>query len=102
MRFTALAAVLTLPLGAWNGDRPTPVRLDVAVQEPGFVRTEVAPGVHAFVFDNALGQGAGVDGTALVIINDDDVVVVDAQGMPVTARRIIAEIRKLTPKPKRS
>ncbi|MBC7897808.1 MAG: MBL fold metallo-hydrolase [Cytophagaceae bacterium] len=102
MRLTALAAILTLPLGGWRDDAASAsVRHEVASQEPGFERTEVAPGVHAFVFDNALGEGAGVDGTALVIINSDDVVVVDAQGMPVTARRVIAEIRKLTPKPVR-
>jgi glyoxylase-like metal-dependent hydrolase (beta-lactamase superfamily II) len=102
MRLTALAAILTLPWGGWPADNTSvPSRPDVAYQEPGFVRTEVAAGVFAFVFDNPLGEGAGVDGTALVIINDEDVVVVDAQGMPVTARRVIAEIRKLTRKPVR-
>jgi len=70
-------------------------------QGPGFTHTEVAPGVHAFVFDNPLGDAAGVDGTSLVIINDDDVVVVDAQWTPATSRRVIAEIRRLTPKPVR-
>lgn len=68
---------------------------------PQFTRTEVAPGVHAFVFDNPLGDAAGVDGTAVVIINQSDVVIVDAQWSPVTARRVIAEIRKLTPHPVR-
>lgn len=68
---------------------------------PRFVHTEVAPGVHTFVFDNPLGDAAAVDGTATVIINDNDVVVVDAQWSPTTARRVIAEIRKLTPKPVR-
>ena len=68
---------------------------------PQFSRTEVAPGVFAFVFDNPLGDAAGVDGTAVVIINPSDVVVVDAQWSPTTARRVIAEIRKLTPNPVR-
>lgn len=68
---------------------------------PGFTRTELAPGVHAFVFDNPLGDAAGVDGTAVVIINETDVVVVDAQWSPATARRVIAEIRRLTPNPVR-
>ena len=68
---------------------------------PAFTRTEVAPGVHTFVFDNPLGDAAGVDGTAVVIINDTDVVVVDAQWSPATARRVIAEIRRLTPNPVR-
>lgn len=68
---------------------------------PGFTRTELADGVYAFVFDNPLGDAAGVDGTSLVIVNDDDVVVVDAQGTPATSRRVIAEIRRITAKPVR-
>lgn len=68
---------------------------------PAFTRTEVAPGVHAFVFDNPLGDGANVDGTSVVIINDADVVVVDAQWTPATTRRVIAEIRALTALPVR-
>ncbi|HEX6317160.1 MAG TPA: MBL fold metallo-hydrolase [Gemmatimonadaceae bacterium] len=68
---------------------------------PGFTHDEVAPGVHAFLFDNALGDAGAVDGTAVVIINTSDVVVVDAQWSPATARRVIAEIRKLTPNPVR-
>jgi glyoxylase-like metal-dependent hydrolase (beta-lactamase superfamily II) len=53
------------------------------------------------VFDNPLGDAGAVDGTATVIINDDDVVVVDAQWSPATARRVLAEIRRLTTKPVR-
>jgi cyclase len=68
---------------------------------PQFTRTEVAPGVFAFVFDNPLGDAGGVDATAVVIINQSDVVVVDAQWTPTTTRRVIAEIRKLTPNPVR-
>jgi glyoxylase-like metal-dependent hydrolase (beta-lactamase superfamily II) len=68
---------------------------------PQYTRTELAPGVYAFVFDNQLGDAAAVDGTAVVIINQSDVVVVDAQWSPTTARRVIAEIRKLTPNPVR-
>ena len=66
---------------------------------PGFERTRLAEGVWAFVFDNPLGPA--VDGTALVIVNDEDVVVVDAQNTPGTTRRVLAEIRRLTPKPVR-
>lgn len=51
------------------------------------------------MFDNPLGPA--VDGTALVIINDTDVVVVDAQNTPWAARTVIAEIRKLTRHPVR-
>jgi cyclase len=85
---------LALVLGARLQAQP-------AYSGPQFTRTEVAPGVHAFVFDNQLGDQGSVDGSSIVIINERDVVVVDAQWSPVTTRRIIAEIRKLTPNPVR-
>jgi cyclase len=37
----------------------------------------------------------------LIIVNDDDVVVVDTNLLPSTARAMVAEIRKITPKPVR-
>jgi glyoxylase-like metal-dependent hydrolase (beta-lactamase superfamily II) len=40
-----------------------------------------------------------VEGNVTIIINERDVVVVDAGGSPCIARNIIAEIRKLTPNP---
>ena len=66
---------------------------------PKFEMTKVADDIYAFVFDNPLGPA--VDGTAVVIINRDDVVVVDAQNTPVSTRRVLAEIRKLTSNPVR-
>src|SRR5687767_14324643 len=42
-----------------------------------------------------------VEGNSTIIINDRDVVVVDAGGSPRIARNTIAEIRKLTPNPVR-
>jgi glyoxylase-like metal-dependent hydrolase (beta-lactamase superfamily II) len=66
---------------------------------PKFEMSKLADDIYAFVFDNPLGPA--VDGTAVVIINDDDVVVVDAQNTPVSTRRVLAEIRKLTSKPVR-
>jgi glyoxylase-like metal-dependent hydrolase (beta-lactamase superfamily II) len=68
---------------------------------PAMSRHELAPGVWAFVFDNPLGDEANVDGTGVVIINEHDVVVVDAQWTPRTARRVLAEIRRLTRNPVR-
>lgn len=68
---------------------------------PAFTRTEVAPGVYAFVFRNQLGNEGAVDGSSVAIINDDDVVVVDAQWSPATTRRVLADIRRLTDKPVR-
>src|SRR5688572_876638 len=42
-----------------------------------------------------------VEGNVTIIINEHDVVVVDAGGSPRVARNIIAEIKKLTPNPVR-
>ena len=69
------------------------------VWPPTFERTQLAEGVYAFVFNNPLGPA--VDGTALVVINESDVLVVDAQNTLHSARAILTEIRKLTPKPVR-
>src|SRR5262245_37234617 len=91
MRLILLSALVAVRLGAQSSE----------YNGHGYVHTEVAPGVHTFVFDNPLGDAAGVDGTAVVIINDQDVIVVDAQWSPATARRVIAEIKRLTPNPVR-
>jgi len=42
-----------------------------------------------------------VEGNVTIVVNDRDVVVVDAGGAPLAARNIIAEIKKLTSKPVR-
>jgi glyoxylase-like metal-dependent hydrolase (beta-lactamase superfamily II) len=57
----------------------------------------LAEGVHGFVWTDPLAQP--IDGNALFIVNDRDVVVVDSSGFPSNARRMIAELRKLTDKP---
>jgi len=40
-----------------------------------------------------------VEGNVTIIVNEHDVVLVDAGGSPATARRVIVELKKLTPKP---
>ena len=42
-----------------------------------------------------------VEGNVTIVINEHDVVVVDAGGAPAMARQVIAEIKKLTPNPVR-
>ena len=42
-----------------------------------------------------------VEGNVTIIVNEHDVVVVDAGGAPASARNVIAEIKKLTPNPVR-
>lgn len=84
VRTLLLAPTVAFPLGA----QPDPYRV-----------TELAPGVLAVV-RKVLTNGVS-DSNVLVVINDDDVVVVDANIFPSSAREVIAEIRKRTSKPVR-
>jgi cyclase len=59
---------------------------------------ELAPGVHAVLTDP---RGLISDSNVLLVINESDVVVVDANILPQSARHVVAEIRKLTDKPVR-
>jgi glyoxylase-like metal-dependent hydrolase (beta-lactamase superfamily II) len=59
----------------------------------------LAPGVHAAIRTEP-GRNV-VHGNSLIVVNDADVLVVDATGTPAEARRLIAAIRALTPKPVR-
>ena len=71
-----------------------------AKAQPSFLMPpqQLAPGVYAVLQRLPFLLG---DSNVLIIINDDDVIVVDANIMPSSARHIIGEIRKLTPKPVR-
>jgi len=60
--------------------------------------TKVADGVYAFMW-NAV--PISPEPNVLIVINDDDVLVVDSEMLPGSAKTLIAEIRKLTPKPVR-
>jgi cyclase len=59
----------------------------------------LADGVYGFVWQGPLDNP--IDGNALFIVNDRDVVVVDTGNFPSTARRMVAALRKLTDKPVR-
>lgn len=58
----------------------------------------IADGIYAIEWQD---KPINTEPNVLVIINDDDVVVVDSNLLPSTTRRIVGEIRKLTPKPVR-
>ena len=92
-RFRNLATML-FPLGA------SLLLAQVAVAQPSFLLPpqQLAPGVYAVLQRLPFLLS---DSNVLIIINDDDVIVVDANIMPSSARHIIGEIRKLTPKPVR-
>ena len=72
-----------------------------AAQAPaaGPTRVDVAPGVY--LFQTAPYSDVGLDGNSVVIVSGDGVLVFDSNGTPAAARAVLAEIRKLTPKPVR-
>jgi glyoxylase-like metal-dependent hydrolase (beta-lactamase superfamily II) len=69
------------------------------VQSPAFSVVRIAEGVYATQFGSS--TDAGRTGNATIIVNDDDVIVIDTYNTPATARALIGEIRRLTPKPVR-
>jgi len=80
-----LAASVALVAGAASAQEPT----------PPFVLKQVGPGVYAAIDgpEHKAGSNAGF------VIGDDGVLVVDALFTPDAARALVAEIRRLTPKP---
>ena len=63
-----------------------------------YKRVDVAPGVHAFMED--FGR-AVVSGNIVAIVGEDSVAVIDTGHHPRLTRKIVSEIRSLTPKPVR-
>jgi glyoxylase-like metal-dependent hydrolase (beta-lactamase superfamily II) len=59
----------------------------------------IGAGIYGFMWRDPMADP--IQGNALFIINDRDVVVVDTALLPSTARVMAAELRKLTPKPVR-
>lgn len=70
-----------------------------APQPEGFEVTRLAEGVYALIRSEPV--GLMVDANTVFIINDEDVVVVDANLGPASARASIAALRRLTRKPVR-
>ena len=71
----------------------------LAGQPSPYTVQQLAPGVHAMTREWQSGNVA--DANVLLIINQHDVIVVDANIFPASTRETIAEIRKLTPNPVR-
>src|SRR5215208_46313 len=78
----------SLVAGSVAGAQPSPYEV-----------TPLAPGVPV-VLRHVPSNGAS-DSNVLIIINESDVIVVDADIFPSSARQAIAEIKKLTPNPVR-
>lgn len=90
MRPNVLAAVVAI--AALCG--PAPAQTSSAAALP-FVLKQLAPGVYAAIDgpEHEAGSNAGF------VIGDDGVLVVDSFFEPEAARALVAEIRRLTPKP---
>ena len=70
-----------------------------AAQPSPYHIKQLAPGVHAVIRE--VERGKPSDSNVLIIINESDVVVVDANIFPESARQTVREIKKLTSKPVR-
>src|SRR3954469_11425018 len=81
--------LLLLALPGFARAAPAPVKIS---------RVELAPGVYQFTIAS---DGYVEQLNSVAIVNDADVLVFDTTTRPSTAERIIAEIRKITPKPVR-
>src|SRR5882672_1607139 len=68
-------------------------------QSGNFEQVKVADGVYAAIRTEP--PGLTVNCNSVFIVNDDDVVVVDTNLTPVTAKEELAALRKLTSKPVR-
>lgn len=92
MRIVALIIALLLPLAA------------AAAPQEKFVNEQydlvkIADGVYSFIAPES--DSGVVQANCTVIIGDDSVLVVDTGQFPSLAKRMVADIRRLTPKPVR-
>jgi cyclase len=76
-----------------------PVSAETLETLSAFETVQVARGVHAFIGKQT--ESPLVSGNSVVIIGDDGVLVVDTGHFPSGTRRMIAQLRKLTPLPVR-
>lgn len=66
-------------------------------QAANFDVQQLADGVYAVIRKDP--PGLMVDANNVFIVNEDDVIVVDANGAPAITRDVLAALRKITPKP---
>ena len=74
-----------------------PLETSVAKAQAMLLHEDLGNGVHVFRAPEDLDYWTSTN--SVVVINDEDVVVFDSPTRAVTAKAVIAEIRKLTPKP---
>jgi cyclase len=97
-RFTA-AIVLCLIASDIAVAAAGPLETSVEQAQAMLVRETLGDGIYVFRAPSELENWTATN--SVVFVNDDDVVVFDSCTRAVTARAVIAEIRKLTPKPVR-
>ena len=76
-----------------------PLETSVARAQAMLIHEDLGGGVHVFRAPGDLDYWTSTN--SVVVIDDEDVVVFDSPTRAVTAKAVIAEIRKLTPKPVR-
>jgi glyoxylase-like metal-dependent hydrolase (beta-lactamase superfamily II) len=78
---------------------PGPLETSVAKAQAMLIKEDLGGGIYVFRAPSDLEYWTATN--SVVIVNDDDVTVFDSCTRAVTARAVIAEIGKLTPKPVR-
>ena len=91
LRTFALGVVLLTPAVGEAAPPPADTTL---------IKETLADGIYVFRAPSALDLWTATN--VVVIVNDQDVTVFDSNTRPKTARMVIAEIRKITPKPVRT
>jgi len=94
----SLLAALLLPASMALG-QAHPLETTLAGAEKMLIREDLGDGVSVFRAPSDLEYWTATN--SVVIVNDDDVTVFDSCTRAITAKAVIAEIRKLTPKPVR-
>jgi glyoxylase-like metal-dependent hydrolase (beta-lactamase superfamily II) len=92
-----MAALLLAPAARAFAE---PLETSVAKAQAMLLHEDLGGGVHVFRAPDVLDYWTSSN--SVVVINNEDVVVFDSPTRAVTAKAVIAEIRKLTPKPVRA
>jgi len=96
-RYLVVVAALALSSAALT--HAGPLETSVAKAQAMLIHEDLGGGVHVFRAPGDLDYWTSTN--SVIVINDEDVVVFDSPTRAVTAKAVIAEIRKLTPKPVR-
>ena len=92
---TLVVGAALLPITRTAAQGAGPARTDA----PGIEKTTLAEGIYLFRAPSSL--DLWTSSNTVVVVNDSDVVVFDSNARASTSRMVIAEIRRITPKPVR-